>query len=61
MAAKGELNILVGGAASAVDRTRASEEVIGGRIWDMGTDGPMANFHQGCLQYNDHHGDQGNG
>ena len=43
LAAKGELNILVGGAASAVDRTRASAEVIGGRIWDMCTDGPMAN------------------
>lgn len=43
VAARGELNILTGGAASAVDAVRPLLEVIGGRIWDMGTMAPTAN------------------
>lgn len=43
VAARGELNILTGGAASAVDTVRPLLEVIGGRIWDMGTAAPTAN------------------
>jgi len=43
VAAKGELNVLTGGASSAVDKVRPVLEVIGGRIWDMGPDAPTAN------------------
>lgn len=43
VAAKGELNILAGGAAKAVDRVRPLLEVIGGRIWSMSEDAPAAN------------------
>lgn len=43
VAAKGELNVLVGGDPATVDRIRPMLEVIGGRIWDMGRDAPTAN------------------
>ncbi|MFC7554347.1 NAD(P)-dependent oxidoreductase [Pseudoroseomonas wenyumeiae] len=43
VADKGELNVLAGGAPSAVDRIRPILEVIGSRIWDMGTQAPTAN------------------
>jgi len=43
VAAKGELNVLVGGAPAAIDRVRPILEVIGGRIWPMGDDAPAAN------------------
>lgn len=43
VAAKGELNILVGGNPQAIDTVRPILEVIGGRIWPMGPDAPTAN------------------
>ncbi|CAG9243986.1 NAD(P)-dependent oxidoreductase [Paraburkholderia caribensis] len=43
VAAKGELNILAGGAPDALAKVRPALDVIGGRIWDMGTDAPTAN------------------
>ncbi|RKP49765.1 NAD(P)-dependent oxidoreductase [Pararobbsia silviterrae] len=43
VAAKGELNILAGGAPDAVAKVRPVLEVIGGRIWDMGPEAPTAN------------------
>jgi 3-hydroxyisobutyrate dehydrogenase-like beta-hydroxyacid dehydrogenase len=43
VAAKGELNVLAGGAPAAVDRIRPLLDVIGGRIWDMGAAAPTAN------------------
>jgi 3-hydroxyisobutyrate dehydrogenase-like beta-hydroxyacid dehydrogenase len=43
VAAKGELNVLAGGAPDAVEGVRPLLEVIGGRIWDMGTHAPTAN------------------
>jgi 3-hydroxyisobutyrate dehydrogenase-like beta-hydroxyacid dehydrogenase len=43
VAAKGELNVLAGGAPSAVNKVRPLLEVIGGRIWDMGIEAPTAN------------------
>jgi 3-hydroxyisobutyrate dehydrogenase-like beta-hydroxyacid dehydrogenase len=35
VAAKGELNVMAGGALATVDKIRPVLEVIGGRIWDM--------------------------
>jgi 3-hydroxyisobutyrate dehydrogenase-like beta-hydroxyacid dehydrogenase len=43
VAAAGELNVLAGGAAAAVERVRPLFDVIGKRVWDMGTDAPGAN------------------
>lgn len=43
VAARGELNVLVGGAPSAIAAVRPLLEVIGGRIWDMGAEAPTAN------------------
>jgi 3-hydroxyisobutyrate dehydrogenase-like beta-hydroxyacid dehydrogenase len=43
IAAKGELNILAGGAPADVDAVRPLLEVIGGRIWDLGNEPPAAN------------------
>ncbi len=43
VAAKGELNVLAGGAPAAVDKIRPLLDVIGGRIWDMGVEAPTAN------------------
>ncbi|HWL81464.1 MAG TPA: NAD(P)-dependent oxidoreductase [Roseomonas sp.] len=43
VAARGELNVLAGGAPSAVNTIRPILEVIGGRIWDMGPEAPTAN------------------
>ncbi|MFT4278381.1 MAG: NAD(P)-dependent oxidoreductase [Rhodopseudomonas sp.] len=43
VAAAGQLNILAGGAADAVAAVRPVLEVIGGKIWDMGTEAPTAN------------------
>jgi 3-hydroxyisobutyrate dehydrogenase-like beta-hydroxyacid dehydrogenase len=43
VAAKGELNILVGGDPQAVDTVHPILEVIGGRIWPMGAEAPTAN------------------
>ena len=43
VAAKGELNVLAGGAPAAVDGIRPILDVIGGRIWDMGPEAPIAN------------------
>jgi len=43
VAAKGELNVMAGGAPSAIDKVRPVLNVIGGRIWDMGTAAPTAN------------------
>lgn len=42
-AARGELNILAGGPAPAIETLRPLFEVIGGRIWDMGPQAPTAN------------------
>jgi 3-hydroxyisobutyrate dehydrogenase-like beta-hydroxyacid dehydrogenase len=42
VAAKGELNILVGGDPQAVDTVHPILEVIGGRIWPMGPEAPTA-------------------
>ena len=43
VAAKGELNILVGGDPQAIDTVRPILEVIGGRIWPMGPEASTAN------------------
>jgi 3-hydroxyisobutyrate dehydrogenase-like beta-hydroxyacid dehydrogenase len=43
VAAKGELNVIVGGAPAAVEKVRPLLEVIGSRIWDMGAAAPTAN------------------
>jgi len=43
VAAKGELNVLAGGAPAAVNAARPILDVIGGRIWDMGAHPPTAN------------------
>lgn len=43
VAAKGELNILAAGSAQALDRVRPILEIIGRRIWDMGSEPPTAN------------------
>lgn len=42
VAARGELNVLAGGAPSDVEAVRPVLEVICGRIWDMGPDAPTA-------------------
>lgn len=43
VAAKGELNILAGGADAAIERIRPVLDVIGGRVWPMGEDASAAN------------------
>jgi 3-hydroxyisobutyrate dehydrogenase-like beta-hydroxyacid dehydrogenase len=43
VAAKGELNVLAGGAPDAVTAVRPLLEVIGGRIWELGEEAPTAN------------------
>jgi 3-hydroxyisobutyrate dehydrogenase-like beta-hydroxyacid dehydrogenase len=43
VAARGELNILAGGAPADIDAVRPLLEVIGARIWDLGTEPPAAN------------------
>ncbi|MEK6346506.1 MAG: NAD(P)-dependent oxidoreductase [Burkholderia sp.] len=43
VAARGELNVLTGGKADAVNAIRPLLEVIGGRIWEMGEVAPAAN------------------
>ena len=43
VAAKGELNVLAGGAPAAKDAVRPILEAIGKRIWDMGPEAPTAN------------------
>lgn len=42
VAARGELNILAAGAPAALDKVRPVIEVIGKRIWDMGSEPPTA-------------------
>ncbi|WP_413739746.1 NAD(P)-dependent oxidoreductase [Sodalis sp. RH14] len=42
VAAKGELNILVAGAAAAIDAVRPLLAIIGKRVWDMGEQPPTA-------------------
>ena len=49
VAAKGELNVLVGGDPAAVATVRPLLDVIGGRIWDMGVEPSAANAAKiGC-------------
>ncbi|NEW91079.1 NAD(P)-dependent oxidoreductase [Rhodopseudomonas sp. BR0M22] len=43
VAAAGQLNILAGGPVDAVEAVRPVLEVIGGKIWDMGTEALTAN------------------
>lgn len=43
VAAKGELNILVGGAPAIIERVRPILDIIGKRIWVVGDAAPMAN------------------
>lgn len=43
VAAKGELNVLVGGAPHVVARLGPVLDAIGKRVWDMGADAPAAN------------------
>jgi 3-hydroxyisobutyrate dehydrogenase-like beta-hydroxyacid dehydrogenase len=43
VAAKGELHVLAGGAPAAIEKIRPLLEVIGGRIWEMGSEAPTAN------------------
>ncbi|WP_420140846.1 NAD(P)-dependent oxidoreductase [Sphingomonas sp.] len=43
VAAKGELQILAGGPAAAIDALRPIFAVIGQRVWDMGDEAPAAN------------------
>ncbi len=43
VATKGELNILAGGDPASIDKVRPILDVIGGRIWEMGSDAPTAN------------------
>ena len=43
VAAKGELNVLVGGAPHTVAKLRPVLDAISRRVWDMGTDAPAAN------------------
>lgn len=43
VAAKGELNILAGGAADALDKARPVFAVIGQRVWELGDAAPTAN------------------
>lgn len=43
VAAQGNLNVLVGGAPTDVDRVHPLLEVIGRRIWPMGDEAPAAN------------------
>lgn len=43
VAARGKLNVLVGGAPTAIDSVHPLLEVIGGRIWSMGPEAPAAN------------------
>jgi 3-hydroxyisobutyrate dehydrogenase-like beta-hydroxyacid dehydrogenase len=42
VAARGELNVLAAGSAAALEKVRPVFEVIGKRIWDMGTQAPTA-------------------
>ncbi|WP_144630498.1 NAD(P)-dependent oxidoreductase [Bordetella genomosp. 13] len=42
VAAQGKLNVLVGGAASAIERVRPLLEVISSRVWPMGDSAPAA-------------------
>jgi 3-hydroxyisobutyrate dehydrogenase-like beta-hydroxyacid dehydrogenase len=42
VAARGELNILAAGSAGALDKVRPMFEVIGKRVWEMGTEPPTA-------------------
>nr|WP_314546046.1 NAD(P)-dependent oxidoreductase [uncultured Massilia sp.] len=42
VAARGELNILAAGSAAALDKVRPVFEVIGKRVWEMGTEPPTA-------------------
>lgn len=42
VAARGELNILAAGTAAALEKVRPVFEVIGKRIWEMGTSPPTA-------------------
>jgi 3-hydroxyisobutyrate dehydrogenase-like beta-hydroxyacid dehydrogenase len=43
VAAKGELNVLAGGAPHALARLRPVFDAISKRVWNMGTDAPAAN------------------
>ncbi|MDE1179966.1 NAD(P)-dependent oxidoreductase [Paraburkholderia sp.] len=43
VAAKGELNVLAGGAPHVVEKVRPLLDVIGKRVWDMGADAQAAN------------------
>ena len=43
VAAKAELNILAGGAPEAIAKMRPLFEVIGRRVWEMGSEPPTAN------------------
>jgi 3-hydroxyisobutyrate dehydrogenase-like beta-hydroxyacid dehydrogenase len=42
VAARGELNVLAAGTAAALEKVRPVFEVIGKRIWEMGTEPPTA-------------------
>lgn len=43
VAVKGELNILAAGPSQAVERVRPVLEIVGQRVWDMGSEPPTAN------------------
>jgi len=43
VAAKGELNVLAGGAPHALTKVRPLLDVISKRVWDIGADAPAAN------------------
>lgn len=43
VAARGELNVLAGGAPAAIDRVRPVLEAIGARVWPIGEHPPAAN------------------
>lgn len=43
VAAKGELNVLAGGAPHALTKVRPLLDAISKRVWDMGADAPAAN------------------
>lgn len=43
VAAKGELNVLAGGAPQALAKIRPALDAISKRVWDLGSDAPAAN------------------
>ena len=61
VAAKGELNILAGGAPEALERVHPIFEVIGTRVLGHGQHRADGQCGQDRLQHDDHHGDRGDG